>query len=194
MSTAGPPKPPADKRPQSGSPFGRFQLVGVLAVLVVALAVAVPLGLGGLQSGDEPDGSAKPTEPAATQSTPTTPRTLSGAEVRRVLARYAAAHTAHDLTGLRALFAPGFMRTINDQAPRGLRVSMADYARQFGAFPRSVYRLDLIDVKLSDGEATATAGYTIENAGPSPSTGVIAFHIRLVDGAPKIDAIAIRTH
>jgi SnoaL-like domain len=131
--------------------------------------------------------------PGTVQSTPTGTR-ISGAAVRGVLDRYAAAYSAHDLAGLKALFAPGFTRKNNDQPPVGIGASLAEYRKQFQQFPNSVYRLNVVNVKPGTGDATAAANYTITNAGPTPSTGSIGFHMSPVGGELKIDAIAIRTN
>ena len=118
---------------------------------------------------------------------------MSGAEVRAVLDRYAAAYTAHDTAGLKALFAPTFTRTTDDQAARGLGASLAEYRKQFRQFPDAVYHLDDVSVKPGSDEASASALYEIDNAGAAPSKGSIGFHLSRVGEELKIDAIALRT-
>jgi hypothetical protein len=117
---------------------------------------------------------------------------VSGADVRALLRRYESAYTAHDASGLRALFAPTFTRK-NGKAPaKGIGGAMAEYRAQFKQFPNSVYHLDIVDVKPGANDASAAALYKIDDAGAAPSQGSIGFHMSRVGDALKIDAIAIK--
>jgi serine/threonine protein kinase len=191
-----PPPPPAAAPPPASPSRGRIALIAVVGVvLVLGIAAGVLAATGAFSSGESSNTSASTgggIGPSPTvESTATTNGPISRAAVRGVLDRYAAAYSAHDLSGLKALFAPGFTRRNNDQPAKGIGASLAEYRKQFQQFPNSVYRLNVVNVDPR--KASAAANYTITNAGPSPSTGSIGFHMREVGGELKIDAIAIRT-
>jgi outer membrane biosynthesis protein TonB len=191
-----PPPPPAARPPGRG---GRIALLAVVAVvLLLGLAAGVLAATGAFSSSDKTETGASTADTGGGVGPPpdtvqTTSTSVTAAAVRGVLDRYAAAYSAHDLAGLTALFAPGFTRSNNDQPPRPVDAALAEYRKQFDQFPNSVYRLDVVSVKPGNGEASASANYTITNAGPGPSTGSIGFHMRVVKGELLIDAIAIRT-
>jgi outer membrane biosynthesis protein TonB len=193
---APPPAPAPPPPPPRGG--GRIVLLAVVGVVLVLGIAAGVLAATGAFSSDESTTTGASTgggigPPPTVESTPTTNTPISAAAVRGVLDRYAAAYSAHDLSGLKSLFAPGFTRKNNDQPAKGIGASLAEYRKQFRQFPDSVYRLDVVNVKPSEGEATAAANYTITNAGPTASNGSIGFHMSEVGGELKIDAIAIRT-
>jgi hypothetical protein len=140
--------------------------------------------------GDTGGGLGPPSSTATTTSAATAK--ITGADVRSVLDRYAAAYTAHDATALRALLAPTFTRTNANQPAKGLDAALAEYKAQFKQFPNSVYHLSVNDVKPGAADASAGGSYTIDNAGAAPSQGTIGFHLSPVGGELKIDAIVIK--
>src|SRR4051812_26300380 len=194
-------QPPPPQRPTPHPPKRRTGLIALAAVAGVVLVLGVAAGVlaatGAFSSSSDSTtatgGGLGPPSTRATNSTITTATRISGADVRTVLDRYAAAYTAHDTAGLKALFAPTFTRTTDDQAARGLGASLAEYRKQFRQFPDAVYHLDDVSVKPGSDEASAAALYEIDNAGAAPSKGSIGFHLSRVGEELKIDAIALRT-
>ena len=202
-----PPPPPVPDAQRPTPPKRRGGLIalavvaGVVLVLGIAAGVLVATGAFSSSSSGEDDtavtgGGLGPPSTRANDTTTTTATSggaITGSDVRAVLDRYAAAYTAHDTAGLKALFAPTFTRTTDDQAARGLGASLAEYRKQFHQFPDSVYHLDDVSVKPGADEASASALYEIDNAGAAPSKGSIGFHLSRVGDELKIDAIALRT-
>ena len=198
------PQRPTPQRPTPQPPPSPKRRTGLIAlaavagvVLVLGVAAGVLAATGAFSSSSDSTtatgGGLGPPSTRATNTTTTTATRMSGAEVRAVLDRYAAAYTAHDTAGLKALFAPTFTRTTDDQAARGLGASLAEYRKQFRQFPDAVYHLDDVSVKPGSDEASASALYEIDNAGAAPSKGSIGFHLSRVGEELKIDAIALRT-
>jgi hypothetical protein len=206
------PPPPAPAPPPAPTPNAqrptpqrrRGGLIALVAVLGVVLVLGVAAGVLAAtgtfsSSGDDTTATGGGLGPPSTRETNTTTTTaagggaITGADVRAVLDRYAAAYTAHDTAGLKALFAPTFTRTTDDQAARGVGASLAEYRKQFRQFPDSVYHLDVVSVKPGTDEASAAALYKIDNAGAAPSKGSIGFHLSRLGDEVKIDAIVLRT-
>jgi hypothetical protein len=197
-----PPPTPAPGPAASGRSRGPLvALVGVAAVvLVLGIAAGVLAATGAFSSdagtdtvtakGDTGGGLGPPSSTATTTTAATAK--ITGADVRSVLDRYAAAYTAHDATALRALLAPTFTRTNANQPAKGLDAALAEYKAQFKQFPNSVYHLSVNDVKPGAADASAGGSYTIDNAGAAPSQGTIGFHLSPVGGELKIDAIVIK--
>jgi hypothetical protein len=205
MPAPPPPPVPDAQRPTPPKRRGGLIALAVVAgvVLVLGIAAGVLAATGAFSSSSSGDddtavtgGGLGPPSTRATDTTTTTATSggaITGSDVRAVLDRYAAAYTAHDTAGLKALFAPTFTRTTDDQAARGLGASLAEYRKQFHQFPDSVYHLDDVSVKPGADEASASALYEIDNAGAAPSKGSIGFHLSRVGDELKIDAIALRT-
>ncbi|HEX3317271.1 MAG TPA: DUF4440 domain-containing protein [Solirubrobacteraceae bacterium] len=207
LPAATPPPPgaaPPPARPSGGRRRGPLvALVGVAAVVLVLGVAAGVLAATGAFSGTTTDtvttkgntvGGLGPPGSTGTVASPSAPK-VTGANVRSVLDRYAAAYTAytaHDAAALRALFAPTFTRTNANQRAKGLDASLAEYKAQFRQFPSSVYHLSVVDIKPGAGDASAAGVYTIDNAGASPSQGSIGFHLSQVGSDLKIDAIALK--
>lgn len=199
-----PPTPiaqPSTPPKRRGGLIALVAVAGVLLVLGIATGVLAATGAFSSSSSDEhgtavTGGGLGPPSTRETDTTATTAASggpITGSDVRAVLDRYAAAYTAHDTAGLKALFAPTFTRTTDDQAARGLGASLAEYRKQFRQFPDSVYHLDDVSVEPGTDQASASAQYEIDNAGAAPSKGSIGFHLSRVGDEVKIDAIALRT-
>ena len=214
---APPPPPPQQPSPRAPMPppqqpapaarpakKGRGGLVGVLAVVGVVLLLGIVAGVlaatGAFSSGSSTTSaktdvgglgppSTVDTNPPSTDSGPTR---VSSAEARTLLRTYETAYTDHDTAGLRRLFAPTFTRKNGNAPTKSLDAALAEYRQQFNQFPNSVYHLNILDVKPGSDDASASATYTIDNAGASPSEGSIGFHMSRVGEQLKIDAIAIQ--
>jgi len=200
------PMPPPATPPAQPAPAerrGRGGVIALVAVVGVVLLLGIVAGVlaatGAFSSGSKTEaattaggGLGPPSTVDTTPATSTRSAAVSGADVRAVLRRYESAYTAHDASGLRALFAPTFTRKNGSAPAKGVDGAMAEYQAQFKQFPNSVYRLDIVDVKPGPDDASAAALYKIDNAGATPSQGSIGFHMSRVGDALKIDAIAIK--
>jgi serine/threonine-protein kinase len=193
-----PARPAPDGKRRRGGMVAVAAVVGVVLLLGIAAGVlaatgAFSSGSSTTQSKSDLGGLGPPsTVDTTTPTTTSTSTRVPGTEARALLRRYEAAYTAHDAAGLRRLFAPTFTRKNGNAPTKGLDEAMAEYRAQFNQFPKSVYHLNVLDVKPGSDDASASALYTIDNAGATPSQGSIGFHMSRVGGALKIDAIAIK--
>ena len=168
---------PAEAAGADSSPASPWSAV----VLVLGVAAAVLAATGAFSSDTPPRPETTPSQASNTDtgpvdtnppSTDTGPTRVSGAEARTLLRTYETAYTDHDPPALRRLFAPTFTRKNGNAPTKSLDAALAEYSQQFNQFPNSVYHLNILDVKPGSDDASASATYTIDNAGASPSDGL----------------------
>jgi hypothetical protein len=184
---------------------GAIGLIAVVALVVVLTkGGGKPSGqLAGLQLPGVTDTEAVPTETTptdtttettstettTTDSTATTPA-VESSQVEQVLGEYTQDYSEENLEAFKGLFASTLERRDAGSAPEDLEAALATYQRQFGELSKPTYRLSSENVQPGNGEANATADYSISSQ-KGTVTGSIAFHFVEQEGKLLIDKLSI---
>jgi hypothetical protein len=186
--------PPSTPPPVQKS--SKLPLLIVAAVLLLAGAgVAVAAATGAFSSGGGTDTVVTQVTGGGGGGTDTggSAAAIPASSVRSLLRTYERAYSGRDSSALRQLFTPDFVRHAPPKPPMDRSAAMAEYDRQFSQLSNPSYTLTDVRISTGPSEATAEAGYTIEDANSTPASGTIKFHMVDHDGELLIDAIDIQS-
>jgi hypothetical protein len=112
-----------------------------------------------------------------TESTPTeAASTVEPYAVEGVLDEYSSYYSAENVEGLKGLFSPNLVRRDRNKAPETLSQALKTYKKQFGELDGPEYALSEVNVEPGEGEASATAHYSITSQNGTVG-GSIEFHL-----------------
>jgi hypothetical protein len=118
---------------------------------------------------------------------------VSDADVRDVLRRYANAYSSEDVDALDGLFSSDFKRRAPPASDMDRGQALDEYRRQFRSLDNPNYSLSNETIETGPQGATVTADYNVTADNADPSSGSITFEILPVDGELKINALDIRS-
>ena len=153
-------------------------LLGALVVAAAAVAIVLLTSRDGSSTRAPVATSPAPAAPTTTTPAAPTPEVQASA-VRALLRRYSTAYSDESVSGLRALFAPGFTRKNDGDPVQDRAAALKNYAKQFSQLSNPRYSLSRLSVTTGVNVATARARYRISSEAGTV-TGRIRFKMTTV--------------